>query len=241
MSPAGADVVLPVRRCSISRRRAATGSAPLLDPGFVGALARAGGRGGWGTRTATMEALAGDLLPADVVRRTARHISIASSSPKKAARSPQHGRDEGSTKRWSIRRCCGGSGCRTFLTSARRCCFRARGWRIESSHIRTRRGVTVAVAGAYGFRLSGVETGLARRKRGRGLARGFCARGRAARTSPELWLDPRRARTARACRHPAQRAGAPAAGTGRGSPCAGPRRPTRCTRALWRESAARGR
>ena len=42
---------------------------PLLDPGFVGALARAGGRWGWGTRTATMNALARDLLPAGVVGR----------------------------------------------------------------------------------------------------------------------------------------------------------------------------
>lgn len=42
---------------------------PLVDPGFVGALARAGGRYGWGTRTATMNGLARDLLPADVVGR----------------------------------------------------------------------------------------------------------------------------------------------------------------------------
>jgi hypothetical protein len=46
--------------------------APLLDPGFVGALARAGGRCGWGTRTATMKALARDLLPADVVGRQSK-------------------------------------------------------------------------------------------------------------------------------------------------------------------------
>jgi asparagine synthase (glutamine-hydrolysing) len=46
--------------------------APLLEPGFVGALARAGGRCGWGTRTATMNALAGDLLPAEVIRRSGK-------------------------------------------------------------------------------------------------------------------------------------------------------------------------
>jgi asparagine synthase (glutamine-hydrolysing) len=44
-------------------------SAPLLDPGFVGALARAGGLCGWGSRTATMDALARDLLPAELVGR----------------------------------------------------------------------------------------------------------------------------------------------------------------------------
>ena len=46
--------------------------APLLDPGFVGAFARAGGAGGWGGRTATMDALARDLLPAEVVGRTSK-------------------------------------------------------------------------------------------------------------------------------------------------------------------------
>ena len=49
---------------------------PLLDPGFVGALARGGGRYGWGTRTATMNALGRDLLPADVVgRRTKAYFN----------------------------------------------------------------------------------------------------------------------------------------------------------------------
>jgi hypothetical protein len=46
--------------------------APLLEPGFVGALARAGGHCGWGTRTASMSALARDLLPAEVVGRRSK-------------------------------------------------------------------------------------------------------------------------------------------------------------------------
>jgi asparagine synthase (glutamine-hydrolysing) len=63
-------VILP----SIAWERLAQASgqkilAPLLDAGFVGALARAGGRCGWGTRAATMNALAGNLLPAEVVGR----------------------------------------------------------------------------------------------------------------------------------------------------------------------------
>jgi asparagine synthase (glutamine-hydrolysing) len=67
------DVVLPFR----AMRQLADASghrvvAPLLDPGFVGALARAGGHCGWGTRTATMNALARDLLPADVVGRASK-------------------------------------------------------------------------------------------------------------------------------------------------------------------------
>lgn len=67
------DVVLPLR--SMQRLAHATGQtvlAPLLEPGFVGALARAGGRCGWGTRTATMNALAGDLLPPEVIGRSSK-------------------------------------------------------------------------------------------------------------------------------------------------------------------------
>ena len=67
------DVILPFR----AQQRLAQASghrveAPLLDPGFVGAFARAGGYGGWGGRTATMQALASDLLPADVIGRTSK-------------------------------------------------------------------------------------------------------------------------------------------------------------------------
>jgi hypothetical protein len=64
------DVILPLR--SMERLAAAEGQkllAPLLDPAFIGALARAGGLGGWGSRTARMDALARDLLPADLVAR----------------------------------------------------------------------------------------------------------------------------------------------------------------------------
>jgi len=42
---------------------------PLLDPGFVAAFARAGGRLGFGDRTAGMRAMFGDLLPDDVLCR----------------------------------------------------------------------------------------------------------------------------------------------------------------------------
>lgn len=71
------DVVLPLRAME---RLAEPGGhrvqAPLLDPGFVGALARAGGHSGWGGRTATMDQLARDLLPADVVgRRTKAYFN----------------------------------------------------------------------------------------------------------------------------------------------------------------------
>jgi hypothetical protein len=67
------DVVLPFR--AMQRLAQASGhraEAPLLDPGFVGALARAGGPGGWGGRTAIMDALARDLLPKNVVGRTSK-------------------------------------------------------------------------------------------------------------------------------------------------------------------------
>ena len=67
------DVVLPL----LAQKRLAQASghevaAPLLDPRFVGALARAGGHHGWGTRTAAMNALSRDLLPEDVVGRTTK-------------------------------------------------------------------------------------------------------------------------------------------------------------------------
>ncbi len=70
MLPRSRGVILP----SMAWERLAQASGqkilvPLLDPGFVGALARAGGRCGWGSRTATMNALARDLLPSDVVGR----------------------------------------------------------------------------------------------------------------------------------------------------------------------------
>jgi asparagine synthase (glutamine-hydrolysing) len=67
------DVILPLR--AMQRLAGASGQtvlAPLLDPEFVGAFARAGGPGGWGTRTATMDALAGDLLPAQLVGRNTK-------------------------------------------------------------------------------------------------------------------------------------------------------------------------
>jgi asparagine synthase (glutamine-hydrolysing) len=50
----------------------ATISAPLLAPAFLGSLARAGGRLGIGNRTQTLEALFGELLPPDVLRRATK-------------------------------------------------------------------------------------------------------------------------------------------------------------------------
>ncbi|MEQ6902458.1 asparagine synthase-related protein [Nocardioides sp. YIM 152588] len=44
-------------------------SDPLLDPGFVAALAREGGRRGFGGRTATMTALFADVLPPALLAR----------------------------------------------------------------------------------------------------------------------------------------------------------------------------
>jgi len=67
------DVVLPLR--TMERLASAGGRkmvAPFLDPAFVGALARAGGLCGWGTRTATMDVLARDLLPAKLVGRKSK-------------------------------------------------------------------------------------------------------------------------------------------------------------------------
>ena len=64
------DVVLPLR--AMQRLASASGHtacAPFLDERFVSALARAGGASGWGTRTSVMNALACDLLPAEVIRR----------------------------------------------------------------------------------------------------------------------------------------------------------------------------
>jgi asparagine synthase (glutamine-hydrolysing) len=43
--------------------------SPFLDPGFLTALAAAGGRWGWGDRRRTMRALFGDLLPEEVIDR----------------------------------------------------------------------------------------------------------------------------------------------------------------------------
>lgn len=67
------DVVLPLR--AMQRLARASGRrvcAPFLDPVFIAALARAGGWSGWGTRTAAMDMLAGDLLPAEVLSRKSK-------------------------------------------------------------------------------------------------------------------------------------------------------------------------
>jgi asparagine synthetase B (glutamine-hydrolysing) len=57
---------------SLSLLAADAGTAlvhPLLDPGFLAAIARAGGRLGFGDRTAAMRALFGELLPEAVLLR----------------------------------------------------------------------------------------------------------------------------------------------------------------------------
>jgi hypothetical protein len=67
------DVILPFRaQQRLARAGGHRVEAPLLDPTFVGAFTRAGGHTGWGGRTATMDALARDLLPANVVGRTSK-------------------------------------------------------------------------------------------------------------------------------------------------------------------------
>ena len=45
---------------------------PFLDPGFLAALARAGGVLGWGDRTATTVALFGEILPRETITRASK-------------------------------------------------------------------------------------------------------------------------------------------------------------------------
>jgi asparagine synthetase B (glutamine-hydrolysing) len=60
---------------SLRRIGAAEGvrvDTPLLDARFVVALARAGGLTGWGSRTAAMRAIAGDVLPGEILVRRSK-------------------------------------------------------------------------------------------------------------------------------------------------------------------------
>jgi hypothetical protein len=45
---------------------------PLFDPGTAAALARSGGRRGYGARHAVMQALFGDLLPPELLARATK-------------------------------------------------------------------------------------------------------------------------------------------------------------------------
>ena len=56
----------------LSRDAGATLSSPFLHPAFLASLAAAGGRYGWGDRTATMHAVFGDLLPRSVISRRSK-------------------------------------------------------------------------------------------------------------------------------------------------------------------------
>lgn len=56
----------------LGRDCGATLANPLLDGGFLAALARQGGRAGCGDRTAVMESLFADVLPSEVVSRSTK-------------------------------------------------------------------------------------------------------------------------------------------------------------------------
>ena len=56
----------------LTRDEGATLGSPFLEPSFLASLAAAGGRCGWGDRTATMHALFGDLLPEPVIHRRSK-------------------------------------------------------------------------------------------------------------------------------------------------------------------------
>jgi asparagine synthase (glutamine-hydrolysing) len=53
----------------VGAEHGATVHSPFLDPRFFAALAGAGGRWGWGDRTATMRVLFSDVLPEAVIAR----------------------------------------------------------------------------------------------------------------------------------------------------------------------------
>jgi len=56
----------------LARDCRAQAAHPFLDGRFLAALAREGGILGWGERTEMMQGLFGDVLPAEVVARTAK-------------------------------------------------------------------------------------------------------------------------------------------------------------------------
>jgi asparagine synthase (glutamine-hydrolysing) len=66
----GRGVLLAVEAFQrVARAHGVTAGAPLIDSRFIGALAHAGGRTGWGGRRAVMTAVAGDALPSELIER----------------------------------------------------------------------------------------------------------------------------------------------------------------------------
>jgi asparagine synthase (glutamine-hydrolysing) len=61
-------------RCvaALAADQGATLTAPFMDPAFLAALGAAGGRWGWGDRTATIRALFSDVLPERVLTRRSK-------------------------------------------------------------------------------------------------------------------------------------------------------------------------
>lgn len=58
----------------IGEHTGATIDFPLLDPAFVRAVARDGGRYGYGSRTLALRSLVGDLLPEEVLTRSSKAV-----------------------------------------------------------------------------------------------------------------------------------------------------------------------
>jgi asparagine synthase (glutamine-hydrolysing) len=81
--------------------------APILDPAFVAALARAGGRSGYGDRTATMRAVFEDLVPGELLARSTKGTATSmfwAGSPSFAERWGGGGVDPGLVDHEALRR-----------------------------------------------------------------------------------------------------------------------------------------
>jgi asparagine synthase (glutamine-hydrolysing) len=69
-----AQAIADHNRSILARAAGVELSSPLLDPEFIHAVARAGGFRGPGDRTATLQQLAGDLLPPQVLSRRTKAV-----------------------------------------------------------------------------------------------------------------------------------------------------------------------